>query len=127
MALSPASQQQNCFPVVMGAVQKTAFTFAAISSTPVVVNAPPGIYRFFVYAVITTAQSSDTLTVNAIWTDDFQANTVAILSAVSTTSQGYFQGQSVIENTATANINYSVSTTATTAVGNIYIVVERVF
>ena len=127
MALTAANQIVTPYPVVVGSWQKTAFTFAAVGSFAVVANAPPGLYRYTVSAIITTAQGSQTLTVNAIVTDDQQAETVAVLSAVSTTAQGQFNGQTVLENTATANLNLSVATTASSAVGNIYVVIERIF
>lgn len=127
MALTALNQAPQPYPTMVGNIVKTAFTFATVSSTAVTPTIPAGIYRFSVYAVVTTAQGSDTLTVNAIWTDDFQANTIAVLSAVSTASQGYFQGSTLMELTASSTVNYSVATTATTAVGNIYIVVERIF
>jgi len=127
MALQQSNQIVTSSPVMMGHILYSAFTFGAVSSTVVVANAPAGLYRFSCYAVVTTAQGSQTLTVNAIWTDDFGANTVAVLSAVSTTAQGYFQGSTLMENTATANLSYSIAATATTAIGNIYIVVERIY
>ena len=127
MALVQANEQTQLYPTIAGSYLRSAFTFAAISSTTIVANAPPGLYRFSVYLVVTTAQSSQTVTVNAIWADDQQTNTVAVLSAVSTTSQGYFQGSTVMENTATANLNFSMSAAATTAVGNFYILIERLF
>ena len=127
MALLSTNQQQQQYPIVAGYAFKTAFTFAAVGSTVILTNASAGIYRFNVSAIITTAQGSDTLTVNALYTDDQQAETIAVLNAVSTASQGQFNGSAIIENTAAANISYSVTTTATTAVGNIYILIERLF
>ena len=127
MALNALNQTATPWPVMVGNWLKTAFTFAAVGTTTIVPNAPPGLYRFNVYAVVTTAQSSQTLTVNAVYTDDQAAETVAVLNAVSTTATGPFQGSVIIQNTATANLSYSVATTATTAIGNIYIVVERIF
>jgi hypothetical protein len=127
MALGPSNQAATPYPVVVGSWQKTVFTFTAIGSFVIVANAPPGLYRYTAVAIITTAQASQSVTVNAIVTDDQQAETIAVLSAVSTTAQGQFNGQTVLENTATANLSLSVAATATTAVGNIYVVVERIF
>ena len=128
MALTTLSQAQPPYPVVVGSFLKTAFTIAAIGSTPIVVNAPPGIYRFTAIVIITTLEAAHAVTVNAIVTDDLQAETVAIISAASTASTGQFNGSQVLENTAIANLSFSVTTTDTgTAIGNIYIVVERIF
>ena len=56
MALTTLSQAQPPYPVVVGSFLKTAFTIAAIGSTPIVVNAPPGIYRFTAIVIITTLE-----------------------------------------------------------------------
>ena len=127
MALTALNQTSTPWPVMVGNWLKTAFTFAAVGTTTIVPSAPPGLYRMNVYVVITTAQAADAVTVNAIYTDDQQAETVAVINGVSTAAQGAFQGSVILQNTATANISYSVTTTASTAVGNIYIVVERIF
>jgi len=97
MALGPANQQQQPNPVICGYAFKTGFTFTAFGPAVILTNAAPGLYRFSAIVIITTTQASDAVTVNVICTDDQQAETVAILSGVSTAS------------------------------GNIYIVVERLF
>lgn len=128
MALNSLNQGATPFPVMVGNFLKTAFTIAAIGSTTIVANAPPGIYRYTAIVIITTAEAAHTVTVNAIVTDDLQAETVAVINGVSTASQAQFNGTQTLENTATANLAFSVTTTDTgTAVGNIYIVVERIF
>jgi hypothetical protein len=128
MALTTLSQAQPPYPVVVGSFLKTGVAIAAIGSTTIVANAPPGIYRYTAIVIITTLEAAHTVTVNAIVTDDLQAETVAIISAASTAATGQFNGTQVLENTATANLNFSVTTTDTgTAVGNIYIIVERIF
>ena len=127
-ALVQINQQLQAYPTIATNYIRTGFTFAAIGTTALVTLAPQGIYRFSVYLVITTAQGSQTVTINALFTDDQQAETIAVLNAVSTTAQGQFNGSAIIENTSTANnISFSLATTATTAVGNFYIVVERLF
>lgn len=128
MALNSLNQEMKSYPIIMGNFLKTAFTIAAIGSTPIVLSAPPGIYRYTAIVIITTLEAAHTITVNAIVTDDLQIETVAIISAFSTASTGQANGTAILENTATANLNFSVTTTDTgTAVGNIYIVVERLF
>ena len=128
MALVPASQQQQQYPIVAGYALKTGFTIAAFGPSVILTNAAPGIYRFSVSAIITTAEAAHTVTVNAICTDDQQAETVAVISAASTAAQGQFNGVQVLENTATANISWSIATTDVgTGVGNFYVLVERLF
>ncbi len=128
MALNSLNQGPTPFPVIMGNFLKTGFTIAAIGSTPIVLSAPPGLYRYTAVVVITTLEAAHTITVNAIVTDDQQAETVAIINAFSTASVGQANGTATLENTATANLSFSVTTTDLgTAVGNIYIVVERLF
>ena len=129
MPLLQTQQQLQAYPTIVANYLKTSFTFAAIGTTALVTTAAPGIYRFNVYLDVTTAQGSQTVTVNALWTDDGAAQTLAVLNAVSTTTVNtYFQGSVIIDNASAANnISFSVTTTATTAVGNIYIVVERLF
>ncbi len=128
MALTTLSQAQPPYPVVVGSLLKTAFTIAAVSSTPIVISAPPGLYRYTAVVVITTVEAAHTVTVNAIVTDDQQSETVAIISAFSTASAGTSSGTVTLENTATANLSFSIATTDTgTGVGNFYITVERIF
>ncbi len=128
MALNALNQAQPPYPVVVGSVIKTAFTFAAVGSTPVVVNAPPGLYRFTAVVIVTTVEAAHTVTVNAIVTDDQQAETIAIINAFSTATVGTTSGTVTLENTATANLSFSVATTDVgTGVGNIYLTVERIF
>ena len=128
MALVSTNQQAQQYPIVAGFAFVTGAVCAAISSTVILTNAPRGLYRFNVSLIATTLESGKTVTVNAIYTDDLQAETVAVISAVSITSTAQFNASAIIENTATANISYSVATTATgTGAGNIYITIERLF
>ena len=129
MPLIQTPEQLQAYPAIVTNYLKTSFTFAAIGTTALVTAAAPGLYRFSVYLDVTTAQASQTVTVNALWTDDGAAQTLAVLNAVSTTTVNtYFQGSVLIENVSAANnISFSLATTATTAVGNFYIIVERLF
>jgi hypothetical protein len=127
MPLTALNQQGQPYPVIYGHILYTGWTIVAVGSTIIVPSAPPGIYRYSGVLIITTAQASDAITVNGIWTDDLQAETVAIFNGTSTASTGQFSASILAENTATANLSYSVTTTATSAVANLYLVVERIY
>ena len=128
MALTLQNQFTQPYPVMVGNKQYTAFTFAAVSSTALTPTLSAGLYRFNVYLVTTTGVS-ETVTVNVIYTDDQQAQTKAVLSAVDVTATGNaYSGVAILELTGASTINYSIAIgTGSTAVGNIYMVAERIF
>lgn len=129
MALNAANQKLYSAVELVGSAQKTAFTIAAFGSSVLVVNAPAGLYDFKVCLVLTTLEgSSHTVTVNAIYTDDLQSETLPVMNAQTTAATGTFSASAIIENTAAANISWSIATTDTgTAIGNFYIAVLRIF
>lgn len=123
--LTTSTQQQLLEPVIAGQIILGGQTLA-ISSTPIIPNAPAGLYRL-TYCLVVTATGTSTLTANAIFTDAAKAETIAVLSAVSVTATGTFTGTILAENIAAANINYSVTLGGSGATWNLYIIVERLF
>lgn len=124
-ALTVSTQQLLLLPVIAGQAVLAAQT-AAIGSTVLITNAPAGLYRLSFILVITGTGTS-TLTANAIYTDAAKAETIPVLSAVSVTATGTFQGSIVVENIAAANISYSVTLGGASAIWNLYILAERLF
>lgn len=122
MANSITTQQQPNLPIVSGTVNLGGQT-GAVSSTVIIASAPVGLYRFTVCVVVTVAGTS--ITVNAIYTDDAKAETVAVVSAASTAATGNITATAMIENSAVGNISFSTS--GTTGTYNLYIIVERLF
>lgn len=85
---------------------------AAIGSTGIFGAIPDkGLYALEVYLAVTTAgNAGDTCTVTITWTDDAQAESVAVISVVSVAAKGQFQARRLIENnSASVNPAYSVS------------------
>lgn len=124
-ALTTATQQILLQPVMVGQVALGAQTLA-IGSTAIIPSAPPGLYRYS-FCLVITGTGTSTLTANAIYTDAAKTETIAVLSAVSVTATGTFQGSVVVENIAAATMNYSVTLGGSSATWNLYIIVERLF
>lgn len=127
MALTQANEQAALFPVICASVIGTRS--AAIGSTVLFPSAPAGVYRASCVQVITTAGSAGTLVTNIIATDDFGANTTAVATNANIATQGQANGSVIFENTATANISYSVVASGTfgSCVYSIYLILERLF
>ncbi len=128
MALTSSQEQGPQYPVVVATLLISAKA-AVIGSTTLLASAPPGIYRANVSLIVTTVGSSGNLVANLIATDDVQAETIPAATIAALSSQGQANGSIIIENTASANINYS--TTASGTFGScqysLYIVLERLF
>lgn len=127
MALSQTNEQAPLQPQIVAYV--VGSKSAAIGSTVLFPSAPPGVYRATCVQVITTGGTSGTLVSNIIATDDFQANTLALATNANIATQGQANGSAVFENTATANISYSVVAGGTfgSCVYSLYLILERLF
>ena len=127
MALSQTNEQAQLYPVICAYV--VGSKVAAIGSTVLFPSAPPGVYRVTCCQVITTGGTSGTLVTNIIATDDFQANTIAVATNANIATQGQAQGSVIFENTATANISFSVVAGGTfgSCVYSLYLILERLF
>jgi hypothetical protein len=128
MALTQANEQIPLSPVVVGYVLLSGQT-GAIGSTQILPAVPAGIYRANVTVMVTTTGTSGNLVANIIVTDDSQAETIAAGTIAAITSKGQANSAVIIENTASATINYSttLSGTAGALVYSLYIVLERIF
>jgi len=128
MPLIVSQQQIPLYPVIVATVVLSGQT-AAIASTPILANAPPGIYRANVSLVLTAVGTSGNLIANVIATDDAQAETIVAATITSILAKGQAGSSVIIQNTATGNINYS--TTFSLVIGaaaySLYIVLERLF
>ena len=128
MALTKSNQQLPLSPVICAEAILTAQA-AVLGSTTIFPSAPPGIYKMDVVLIVTTGGASGNLVVNAIVTDDLQAETIAGATIANLSSTGQANAVVVFENTATANINYSITAGGTfgSCVYNAYIILERLF
>ncbi len=128
MALTQANEQVPLSPVIVGQVLLSGQAFA-IGSTAILPAVPAGIYRANIYVVITTSGTSGNLVANIIATDDAKAETIPVSTIASIAGTGQANGVAIIENTASATINYSTTFSGTpgSIVYNLYIILERLF
>ena len=128
MGLNQSNEQSPLYPVICGTVALFSQA-AAINSTVLFPSAPPGVYRVSATLIVTTIGSSGNLVANLIGTDDLQAETLPIATIASIGSTGQANGVQILENTATANISYSVTAGGTfgSARFSLYLILERLF
>lgn len=97
--------------------------------TTLITNAPAGLYRVDFYSVVTTAGVGGTsFSLNLIYTDAKQAQTVAAFTNSTFAAGNVNAGTFVVQNQAVANINFSVTEVgvfSTHPVLALYIVVTR--
>ena len=126
--LTYANEQGPLYPVICGSAILGAQA-AVISPTVVFPNAPPGLYRASASLIVTTVGTNGNLVANIIGTDDYTAETIPIATIAALSSQGQANGSVIIENTATANISFSVTASGTfgSCVYSLYLILERLF
>jgi hypothetical protein len=74
--------------------------------------APAGLYKVTYYAVVTTAGVGGTdINLNFIYTDAFGAQTQQAAQITALSTGQIMQGDFVIQNQSTNNINYSITET----------------
>ena len=97
-------------PSVFGRIYRTAVG-AAIGATGIFGAVPDkGLYSLEVYLAVTTAgNAGDTCTVTITWTDDSQAESVAVISVVSVAAKGQFQARRLLETNGVVNPSYAVA------------------
>lgn len=94
----------------MGVVY-SANVLGAIGATNIFTSTPPqGLYVIDVYVAVKTAGAAgDQVSVTIAWTDDSQAESVAVINAASVAAKGFFAARQLVETTGAANVTYAVS------------------
>lgn len=94
-----------------GAMIYTTGIGAAIGAANLFTTTPlKGLYVVDVYLAVTTAGTAgDTCSVTIAWTDDAQAESVAVISAVSVAAKGFFTARQLVETTGAANVTYALA------------------
>lgn len=93
-----------------GKAYRTAVA-AAIGATNLCSATPDkGLYTLEVYLAVTTpGNAGDTCTVTIAWTDDAQAESVAVISLASVAARGQFQARRLVETNGATNVTYAVA------------------
>lgn len=113
-------------PTVAGRVRLTGQT-AAIASSNVVPTLAPGLYRVSGSLRVTTVGTAGTISLVVAWTDDAQAESATLVSALSLTAKGQGNG-SIVGRLASGTVAYSTSV-AGLGVNQVYaldVLVERI-
>jgi hypothetical protein len=96
------------FPIEVASVATTPTT--PVASTNILASAPAGTYEVSYYSVVTTTGTVGTsFSLNFIYTDAQQAQTIAAFTNITFTAGNVNQGTFIIQNQATNNINYSIT------------------
>lgn len=120
--------------VMVALVNTTAIGFAAFNSAAAVTllpaTAPAGTYLANLYAVLTTAFATNTNWVITLgYTDDYQAQTNALVSSSTLTIGTYVSASCTFRSNGTAAVTYTPSKTgssATTGVVALTLAIQRI-
>jgi hypothetical protein len=96
------------FPIIQAVSATTPTT--PVGSTNILASAPAGTYEISYYSVVTTTGTVGTsFSLNFIYTDAQQAQTIAAFTNSTFTAGNVNQGTFIVQNQATNNINYSIT------------------
>jgi hypothetical protein len=108
--VTPAGQQQfpgSNVPIVSYAASTPT---TPVGATTIISQTPPGVYRVCYYSVVTTTGTVGTsFTLNLIYTDVQQGQTIAQFTNSTFTQGNVNQGCSVVQNQNLGAIQYSIT------------------
>jgi hypothetical protein len=81
-----------------------------VGATNILASAPPGVYRIGFYSVVTTTGTVGTsFSLNIIYTDAKQAQTLTVFTNSTFTAGNVNEGFAIVQNQSTGNIQYTVT------------------
>jgi hypothetical protein len=109
---------------VLVALLNTSLGFAVFNTgaaaTLLPATAPAGTYVIGIYGVLTTAFATNTNWVVTLgWTDDQQAQTLALINSATLTQGTFVQTTAIIRSNGTAAITYTPSKTGSAATAGV--------